>query len=203
VIAVNTVGGGQLGFDALLYKPPSENVINYIQTNIARAGAALGEAGGNFMNRVHETYDKFNNQSVINMGKSLLYGAGVHINDNVVMPLAMNNLGNANYAMQQYIIANPVVNEMVNDNMCNGFQETYYDSEVGVTGTERNDYRRVMSGVVQEADDGSLYVSQYTSSEDIEDLDSMDKFSILETWDSVQQALSEGIDPTDPNGEYL
>lgn len=204
MVKINTIGGGQLGFDALLYKPPSEQVMEYIHTNIARASDALGTMGNNFINTVKNTYDKFNNQAVINMGKSILYGAGTHMNENVIMPLSMDNLPTANYGMQQYIIANPAVNQMVLDNMCNGFQETYYDGEQGVYGTERNDYRRVMSGVVQEHDDGSLYMTQYSSSEDEElELHTMDKFSVLDTWDSIAQALAAGIDPTSPDGDEL
>jgi len=204
MIAINTIGGGELGFDALLYKPPTEQVINYLQTNISKASNIMGDIGNNFINNVRNTYDKFNNQSVINLGKSILYGAGTHMNDNVVIPLSMDNLHTANYTMQQYIIAEPTVNKMVMDNMCNGFQETYHDVEQGVYGTERNDYRRVMDGVVQEDEDGGLYMTQYASSdENNEDLVPMDKFSVLDTWDSVAQALADGIDPTDPDGGEL
>lgn len=204
MIAINTIGGGQLGFDALLYKPPTEQVSNYIQSNIARASEALGTAGTSFINNIKNTYDKFNNQSIINMGKSILYGAGSHMNDNVVVPLTVNNLQYANHAMQQYIIANPIVNQMVYDNMCNGFQETYYDVETDVYGEERDDYRRAMDGMVYEGDDGGLYMTQYTSSSDeLVELCNMDKFGIMETWDSVQKAIAEGIDPTSPDGEEL
>lgn len=206
MIAVNTIGGGDLGFDALMYKPPTEQVMNYINTNIARATEVLGNAGSNFINHVKNTYDKFNNQSVINMGKSILYGVGSHMNDNVVMPLTMDRLPTANHIMQQYIIAQPEVNAMLQDNMCYGFQETYYDIEPGVVGTERNDYRRVMSGVVQHDEEEDLdYMVQYTSGDDEDetDLDPMDKLSVLDTWDSVMQALAAGIDPTSPDGDEL
>lgn len=209
---VNVISGGDAAFDALVYKPPSQEVLNYLSTGIEHTKnifSGLGEVGQSFLSHVTTHHDNHTNSSVLNAAKLLVHSAGSHMNNEVISVLAEDQLINANFIMQQFIMAHPNVNFLNQDNMCNGFVETYVDKEQGVYGTERNDYRSVMDGVLQninlekdDEDDDLLCIRHYSSSGD-DELDILDKLAVLETWDNVDNMLIEGIDPTDPHGGLL
>jgi len=202
---VRTIAGGEGGLAALLYKQRPPELLQYIQNNIQEGADALGTIGDNFVNQAKLMYDKFNNSALINASKALLYSTGMHFSQDVIMPVAYDNLGGANLIMQQYIMAQPDINQLYQDNMCSGYDGVYYDMEPGITGTDRYDYRRVMDGVVQYDDDhnGEAYIMHYSQDDGQEELDIMDRSAILDTWANVKNALIKGIDPTDPNMDML
>jgi len=199
---VNVVNGGNTAFSALLYEAPSNSMLDYLTQQMGQAKQVLGEAYSGFIENATSIYNKFNSTEAINAAKAIVMANSMHLSDTQIMPLVEETLRNANYVMQQYIMAMPEVNTLANDNMCYGFAETYYDTEPGVTGTDRNDYRRVMDGVL-DFDEEEAFVTYYTNGGDEEDLCAMDTFSILNTWNAVKQALSNDIDPTSPDGEEL
>jgi len=198
---INVIDGGDNALNAMLYPPPDERLLNYFQDNLARAVDTFTGISDSFVSNVSAMYDQFNNSALLNATKALIHGTGGHVNQDVVYPVEMYQMGEANLAMQQYIIANPVVNKLYNDNMCNGFEDTYYDYEPGVTGKERYDYQRVMDGVVQfEDDNDDAFIMHYSNDDYVESpLNAMDKFAILETWQNVEMLIYQDIDPTDPD----
>jgi len=199
---VNVVNGGPEAFSALLYEAPNENMLNYLNTQMANAAEALAGTYNSFLDNARSIYNKFNSTEAINAAKAVIMSNSVHLSDTQVLSLTAETLKNANYVMQQYIMANPEVNKLHNDNMCYGFAETYYDEEPEVTGTDRNDYRRVMDGVLDITEEEPVVV-YYTCGDDHDDLVAMDTFSILDTWEAIEQALADDIDPTSPDGDEL
>lgn len=199
---VNVVNGGSDAFSALLYEAPSESMLNYINTQMTNSAIALGNTYSSFLNNAKALYNKFNSTEAINAAKAIIMSNGIHLSDTQVMALTVDTLKNANYVMQQYIISHPKVNKLYNDNMCYGFAESFYDNEPGVNGTDRNDYRRVMDGVLDITEDEPVVV-YYTSGDEQDDLVAMDTFSILDTWEAIEMALAKDIDPTSPDGDEL
>lgn len=190
----------------IIYNAPDSRLLNYLNASISNAASKLGNIATNMMDSVVSIYDKFNSAEAINQGKLLLNSIGQHLSDDAIYTVSHNDLYNANLIMQRYIIANPVVNQLVADNMCVGFSDTYIDLEPGVTGTERYDYRRVMDGVLDYDDDGVGVIRYYSQDdEDIygDELNVIDKFSILETWENVAYAIANEIDPTSYDGSEL
>lgn len=200
---VRVVGGDGLtatdAFNALLYRPPDAALSSYLSNNMEKVQNFVGGVADGFVNNTRAMYDKFNNSAILNASKALVYGLGRHTNQNMIMPISYEHIQSANLVMQQYIIANPVINNMVHDNMCTGFESSYFDMEPGITGTDRNDYRRVMDGALQFEKNGSAYVEQYTNGDVMEDLDSMDQFAIRDTWLNAERMIANKLDPTDPN----
>ncbi len=194
---VKTIHGGGAGFNALIYQPPDERLLNYFNTNIQRVANVVGDISTQFVDTTRALYDKFNSSSVIAASKALIYGVGDHTNQNMIYPLGYENVGNANIAMQQYVMAHPEVSSLHEDNMCDGYESMYFNQEPEVFGKDRMDYQRVMDGVVQYDEDGMGYVMRYTNTDDTT-LDTFDQFAILDTWRQVERLIAEGIDPTDP-----
>lgn len=193
---VRVIKGGEQALNALLYKTPDQNVLNYLQQNISNAGAMLGNAGTAFINTTKALYEKANNSTVLNNAKALLYSMGNHLSQDAIYPISYDNIQNTNLAMQSYIMANPRVNELYRDGLVNGYEGTYYNTEPGVWGSDRSDYRHVMDGVLVPEVEGSV-INHYSDSSEIE-LDRYDQFAILETWETVNRYIAEAIDPTDP-----
>lgn len=194
---VNVINGGDQAFSALVYTPPSTEVLNYFQNNLTKASELLGAAGHRFMDNAYQMYDKFNSSAVINAGKALLMNVGSHLNQQAIYYVDQSHMANANLMMQSYIIANPVMNNLYQKDMSYGFQDTYYDLEPDNKGVERYDYQRVMDGVLTFDKEGLGIVTSYHNSDEIE-LDMMEKITILDTWQQVEYMIACGVDPSDP-----
>jgi hypothetical protein len=202
---VNTISGGETAFNALLYKQPDSNLLNYLQNNIQSAIAATSHLGERFVSTVQNMYNRFNDSSIINASKALLFKSGSHMNQTVIYPVAYDGFSTANLMMQRYIMANPTVDKLYQRNMCYGFQDTYINNNP-YTGTESVEYMQTMDGVLQfdSSDEGyTQYHSYYHSDENNTELDIYDKLSVLDTWDNLQRLIAKGIDPTDPDGGSL
>ena len=193
---VNVVSGGRDAFNALLYSTPNNSTLNWLNNNINRAREALTGVADHLVDATVNLYNKVNSDGMINAAKALVATHGSHTNEYMIYSVSPEHLGEANYIMQQYIMCNPKVQELYVDNLCYGFEETYYDPEPDLHGEDRDDYRRVMDGVVQfEGDDA--YIMHYSSCDETE-ISTADKFAILETWQHVENLILCGKDPTDP-----
>lgn len=200
---VRTVQGGTDALNALVYPQPDPTFLQYLDNNLQYAKEKLGGIATGFVDTVNTLYNKYNGEAILNAGKMLLQNVGGHMNQNVIYPVSYEQLGNANYVMQRYIMAEPTVNKLYQTNSCMGFDQTYVDYEPDNVGKERLDYRNVMNGVLDfDNDEGVIrYYSHddediYTELNKYGELDVLDKFSILETWDNVAYAIAGDIDPT-------
>ena len=206
-MVVEHINGGEQAFEAMLYKPHSESTLSYINNNIAAAADALGSAGSRFIDKSISLYNQFNNSALINATKAFIYGTGTHMSQDMIYPLYENNMHEANLVMQRYIMANPVVSNMHKKNMCDGWSETFFNQQPDAYGKDRYDYMRVMDGILQhednEEEEGDAYIMHYTTDDDEEDLDTFDKFAILDTWHAAEQLIYQDIDPTSSIRESL
>ena len=195
---VRTVQGGDLAASVLIYPPPDNNLLNYLNTNLQQAKQAMGDIGSSFMDTASTLYEKYNGSEILNAGKQLLYSIGSHMNQNVIVPVTYEMLPEANYAMQGYIMEQPELNKLYHQNAVNGYDATYIDPEPGIVGKNRLGYQQVMNGVLQfeNTDEELGYIEYYNNSEDIEELELYEQLSILKTWDNVALALANDLDPT-------
>lgn len=202
---VNLISGGSDAFNAMLYTPPSQDKIQHYMNNVNNVVNTLGGLGTDFVNNVRSIYDKFTNNEVISAAKSIIHKTGMHNDEYTILPYTYDNIHTANLGMQQYIIAYPKVNKLYKDDMCYGFQDSYFNTEPNVYGTDRLDYRRVVDDMLQfESDEDSLgYVMHYSSSDDADELGIVDKVAVIKTWEAVATLISENIDPTDPDRGML
>jgi len=204
---INMVDGPpDLVFNTLVHTPPDARLTEYLAHNVSRVQEYASHLGQQFVDSTMQMYESINNSDIINAGKAILHSVQTHLDPTVIYPVSMENLPQANYAMQRYIMVQPELRELHDDQLCNGFQETYFDVDPDAESyREHTDYRRVMDGMIQyedDSDDGNLYFYTDTITDD-EELHIIDKISIMDTWDNVALAIAKGIDPSDPDGGEL
>jgi len=199
---VRVVSGGDTALRALMYKPLTETARAYISDKIDMATTAIGNYGGGFIDQVKSVYNTFNSDAAINAAKSLLYNANSHLDQTAIYGITPEYIPQANLTMQRYIMAQPDIYNMYRDNMVNGFEETFVDTDEFEDPTHREDYRVVMNGSIKEFEDGTPYITTYNDvyEDGSETIDMYEKFAVMKTWDSAMSLLADGIDPTDPNG---
>lgn len=195
---VDVVHGGTDSFNAMIYQQPNNAVLNYINNNIEAARVMLGNVGSSFINTAKEMYNRYNGTEALNRTKMLMMNVGSHLNNDTIHYVSQAQIHNMNMIMQRYVMANPIISDLNSKNMCNGFQETYFDMEPDTYGTEREDYRRVMDGMLTFNKEGYSILNHYMSSNEEEPLHITEKISILDTWEMVERLIVGGIDPTDP-----
>ena len=205
---VNMVQGDpDLAFSSLVYQAPDERLLGYLQNNIQEAYQHVEHLGTQFMDNVSNMYEKFNSADVINRGKAILHSMQMHMDPMAIYPLGYEEIPQANYAMQRYIMVQPELRELYNDQMCNGYVDTYLDYDPGAESHQDHAvYQQVMDGVLVhdvDTDDGviNFYTNSVTVDED--DLHPMDRISIMDTWDRVAVMIAEGKDPSDPDDGEL
>lgn len=193
---VNVIDGGYQGASSLIYKPPTQDVLDYFTTNMSRIADTVGRYSTGFVQGVKELWHRYNSDEALTRSKLTLHQAGAAIGEDLIYPVRESELHNANLIMQQYIMSCPEVDRLYQKDKCDGYSNTYVDPEPGVYGTERILYRNVMDGILQHDQEGQGYIMHY-SHEDNNKLNIIDKMSILDTWDKVAMRIASGYDPTD------
>lgn len=203
MIACDVVGGGEYGANALLYKPLSQHTIAYLNDRLNSTLERIKSVGSSFVNATRGLYDKYNSREAIQRAKMVLHGAGMHLAQDIIYPVRYDAYRDINLLMQRYVMSQPDVSDMYRRNLCHGFQDTFVDPEPGTYGEDRYDYQRVMSGVLQFEENGDGYFKFYSNDDPEEELDNLDKISVLDSWDTVVRLIAEGKDPTRTDGELL
>ena len=198
---VNVHQGGATAMKTMLYGVPDENIINYINNGINSAAEILGNATNSFLNKAQQIFDTYHSSAAIENAKRLVYSLGMSADDeNVIYEIPYMGFNNTNQIMRDYIMVHPEVYKLNNQNMINGFQDMYMDLDPATTLIEKEKYRQVMDGVLQDDGEEGGYIMHYSTDNE---LSMYDKFAILNTWDNVDRMIAEGYDPTDPEQEEL
>lgn len=196
--------------DYLIY--PEQNPLNqsYIYNQIATISNTLDDIGKKFIESSREIYHKINDSELIRKAKMALRSAvGIsHINE-VVYYNTLEAMQSATPYMQNYIMANPMIRELYNSQLCDGYSDVYTDIDKGTISDTQYHYRRVMDGVIQDIEDSEgnyNWVSKNYMEDLLEgdkELDIEDKAKILSTWEVMNMFIKVGQDPTNPNGGSL
>lgn len=198
---IGIVRGGDLAADALIYKPPDNNLVNYLANNIQRASELVGSYSNTFINTMTDVYNRFASDTARLYQRLVVQNASGHLNQDIVGVVRYEHLHMANLAMQRYILAEPTLNKYYQKGMCYGYQDTCTMYEEDKYGEDCVEYRRVMSGSLTFDDNGEGVVTTYTQNDTEmypDELDTIEQFSIMKTWENVARMVAEGIDPSDP-----
>jgi hypothetical protein len=199
MIAVNTIKGGMSTMNDMLYGAPNQGLINYFAQNIQNASNVMQNMGQQFIDRTMEIFNNFNSDEAINRAKSLSFQANIIMDQNAIMAVYENNYGNMTYRMQQQIMSHPVVFNLWQDGRCYGFSDTIIDPTLGYDKVEETtNHIQYMDGLATEDD-----TCVFTTSDDSEDLHILDKVAIYETYNTVNNLIAQGIDPTTLDKEEL
>lgn len=190
---VRTVSGGDMAFNALVYRPPDNYLLDYFARGVSRVGEVIGNAANTFVDTVNSIYNRYNNSTVIENSRMIAATCGSHLNQYQIYMVREDNW-QPNMIMQRYIYSCPEYSQANKRNLVNEFMMVK-DPEPGVYGTHRHDYQDVMSGMVQFDNNGIGYTNYYSHTG--EELSTIDRISILDTWDTVAKMLIEKKDVTE------
>lgn len=203
---VAVVYGGDHVFNALVSGEQHPNNSNYFRNQLESVSTALTDFGRSFYSNVHDLYDQFNGSEAMRLARDALRSVkGIFIENTIQYITDINSFQSAPTVMQRWIMANPVVREPYHQQKCCGYAGSYVDVSPGVIGEQHYDYRRVMTGVVQDTED-SWFVKFYPDEihEGDRELHHDEKFTILDTWSIADMFMKKGEeDPTSPSGEFL
>lgn len=201
MIQVPTISGGEFAANALLYKQPTPDVMNYINNKLDQVVNFTHGLSDRFKTTVQNLYQQAYNSDIINAAKRYLAQSDYALRQDMIYTVPYGRFNEANLIMQQYIMAEPHMNNLYRKNMCYGFQDTYFDPEPETYGKDRLDYQRVMDGVLEfekeEDDEKSLAFTHHYSNADEIELSHIERTAILDTWHEVVRMIEEGKDPSE------
>jgi hypothetical protein len=197
----NVIRGDSFAFKALVSPPPPQHVIDYFTNNLNTAMTVLGNHNGQFINNVVSLYNKYGSIEAVNNAKYLLDANSGYIENNYIQYVDISNWGNMPPVMQNWVMEHPVVSTLNYRNMCNGFGDTYINTDESTYGKKRVGYMSVMSGILQHDVDGNGIFKHYYFNDDVakdsSELSIRDKVKIIDVWKNVEILLANGYDPTD------
>ena len=196
--------------DYLIY--PDQNPINqsYLYQQVANVATTFNEIGKRFMEGSREIYERINNADMIRKAKAAIRSAvGITFVNEIYYYNSLEAIMAATPYMQNFIMANPTIRELYNNQLCDGYNGTYIDIDPGYIGDTHYHYRRVMDGVIQDIEDadGNYQWIAKTYMDELfhgdRELDISEKSKILATWEVMDLFIKQRKDPTKVNGGNL
>lgn len=200
------ISGGTAAWDAIAYGQQNPSNLQYFKNQLQSIGQTLNDQAKDFYKDIHDIYDRFTNSDAMRLMRTAMKSAASLFNDNIIRPLTdIDQLQNASYQMQRWVMANPVIRQMYHDQQCDGYSDTYTDNEPNKLGNDHYDYRRVMQGVVVCNEDNEYFE---TYLEDLlpgdRELTVDEQSDIFVTWDILEAMIkAKQEDPTSQYGGSL
>lgn len=181
----------QAGMDYVLYGDKSNLISGYLYNQLQALPKAFNAFSERVYNNLTTSYnfinDKLTQYGIMNQIQS----NGVKIVDNYFEQLTtFQQLQNANLVMQRWVMANPQMKELYNNQNLDGYSDTFKNVSGKGVGESDYNYRMVMDGVVTPTDDGFI-IKNYLEDHLLGDkeLSTFEKTKILNTWDAIDWIL--------------
>lgn len=188
-----------LAINMLLYPQWGERSMVAMENHINSIPDSLREAGSAFYDRVVTRHRGWTDWNVIERAKTVIRDiSNVFQSDNIYRMSSLSQLRTARPVMQNYVMAEPSIRRMYHRNMCDGFSQSYFDTEPGRVGEDHSVYRSVMNGIV-ETEGTSWKATTYFDGDasDSNELTFTEQSNILEVWHVLRAFQELGEDPTD------
>jgi len=183
-------------------RPLKQEVVNIMPKALYNT---LSEGARNIAKRSSEIYNNIANNNIIAKAKRALQRSEVTTNSNVIIYLPIEKIHNSNPYMQRFLMAEPTIRKLFLNNQVDGWAYSY-DSPNDDIGEDHLDYRMVTDGVMQFSNKEDNYYFKFYTEYEIEDddeLDGFEKIDIIQMWEEMKKAISEGKDPTSPDQEAI
>lgn len=195
------VEGGSHMFDALAYgQTLHPGTQQFLQNQIERPTDTLTDAGRSFLSGVQSLYDRLSGSTAMRIARAAKRAVGSIWQSDEIRRLAdIGEMQHAPLVMQRYILAQPYVRKLYQEQRIEGYSGSYRDPFPEDRGEDHYDYRRVMNGVVVEDEDGGWQATTYFDEllPDDYDLSLEEQVDILDTWANVVAMIRKGgEDPT-------
>lgn len=184
---MNIIYGGDEAFKAIAFG--EQNPVNQGFLSSFYSNPVMGAAGAyfdNFYTAAKSRFEKFNSNEAMMIAKAALNQVRGFFQPNTIRALrSIEDFQVAGTVMQRWLMANPVLRTQYHAQKCDGYSDSYVDTQPGKIGENHLDWRMVMTDMVQETDDGGWKTVQYVDEPlngEEHALDFMDKVSIHKSW---------------------
>lgn len=191
-------------FNHLVYPEQNSGLKGYFYNQVNQISQTLTDFGQQFMAANKALYEKINDSEAVRIARlALRYAKGLAHPNTIVALVDLDSIRAASPINQRFIMANPAVRDLYHRQLIDGYSDTYEDLHPAKVGDQHYDYRRVMHGVIQDAQDeqgnyewvAKQYYEELVAGDQV--LDATAKFDILKTWDVIELFLKSGQqDPT-------
>jgi hypothetical protein len=182
----------------------TQSALNFLEDQAYRLSDSLTNTGKAFMEQGREVFQRYNGSEALRAAKAAIRTVQYCFQTDIIRPLS--NIGamqQAPLSMQRWIMACPDVRELYHQQRCDGYSDTYIDMEPASIGTDHTDYRKVMSGLIQECVEGDVdwkTTIYFEGDDDDVRLSLSEKVDIVSTWDLIKSMMTPGKeDPTSPS----
>ena len=174
-----------------------DNALQDIQNRYNQFVTKLRDRATEFIEYTQRIADYFSNSRVVRTVKEAIDRTDIVLNENSIYRLNEETIYNPGFRMRRYMMALPDVYNLYSKNRCSGYEDEWFDPQPLVKEpTIREDYLRVVDGIMQWREDGNGYII-FSSVDD--KLSLVEQLKILDSWDIAKRLINEGLDPTDPN----
>lgn len=195
-------------FSAMVHGHESPRGRRFLEEQLERTSAVIGEGSKRFMERARATFDAFNVDAVERSVRAIKGRLNSRWQDHNVRPLrTLEEFQQATLTMQRWLSANPKGRQLFQKDRCHGWRDTYVDMEPGVWGERHTDWQKVNNGLVVTDEEGNSSITVYFNAFDEngdEELSLAEQRDILESWSFENYYLAlGGDDPTSPSNGSL
>lgn len=195
-------------FNAIMSGGVDRSLHHYIGSKVNQFTSALGNMASGWVDSIRQRYDSYNIDQM-EMVVDNYKRANDHmwtLND--VRPLStIDELNQASFIMQRWIMANPVLRKAWQAGYCHGYGNDYVDLEPGAIDWLHTDYAKVNNGIQSLNDDGNYVSTTYSQAyndDGLEELSFREQQDILHTWEAAEYFFGLGEeDPTSQEGTLL
>lgn len=184
----------------MMISTPNQSAMSYVQQNIERLRATANP----FIEQIQNMYNKA--VTSIDHAKLAIAHIDTMFKPDVIYPiLNIVSMQTAQAEMKRWIMANPIVNEMYQNQLCEGYEGKFYRLEEDRQGKNSIEYDMVMDGIVQFTDDETFAVNTCIDNPfGVSELSILEQTSILKTWEIMETMLKlKDKDPTSAFGNML
>lgn len=188
-------------FRASMYGPPQQSVINHVRNHLYSAAERMGAVGQSIIQYAEESIDRAVNSDAYRLANAALRRVTSIWDANEIRALCeIWQVQNAKPVMMEYVMAEPTIRRLYQQGLCEAYGPEYIDHNKSDIGENHVVWQRVNSGMVTigtDEDDFDWHSTTYgNSDDDTPELHFEQQLDIHQTWDTIRDSISKGIDPT-------
>lgn len=181
----------EAGLSQVLYGDKSSMMANYLQKQMSAMQNFVSPATSRIYDALQTSYN-YVTDSLVKAGiMGQLRNSGIQVTDDYFqLLLTPEALRQASGVMQRWIMAQPDVRQLYLQQDIDGYSDTYKNVFGKEVGPKDYNYRRVMTGIVQDTDEYSHYVTYVDElMPGDRELSFDEKAIILGTWDYMKHII--------------
>ena len=187
------INAGYEVLNNVLFGQPSQSTTDYFAGVQDSINERTDLFASDFIERSKSVFKNTYSSRAVELARAAVNKAGSLFSPDIIKELVtMTDFQMAKPKMRRYLMANPFVREMWQDNKCEGYGGDYIDHEPGTLGENHYDYRRVVDGIVRTDDKSEDYFANHYFEElraDDEPLTVGEQLDIYDSWPTMNHFM--------------